>query len=176
MAKARINFRNRLMRCQIILKHMLYIPTLRFLLISSAVLHEPELVSDEPKPSERMCRYIRPIALNLVSEEEKQRLADQLDQLDQLVKEKQYCLNTGFLTTHELCRTLSDYGHTDTAYRLLLKEECLGWLYSVKCGATTVPENWDAYGKDGSRNASFNHYSYGSIVGCLMDTAAVTLM
>ena len=152
---------------------MLYIPTLRFLLISSAVLHEPELVSDEPKPSERMCRYIRPIALNLVSEEEKQRLADQLDQL---VKEKQYCLNTGFLTTHELCRTLSDYGHTDTAYRLLLKEECLGWLYSVKCGATTVPENWDAYGKDGSRNASFNHYSYGSIVGWLMDTAAVTLM
>ena len=120
-----------------------------------------------------MCRYIRPIALNLVSEEEKQRLADQLDQL---VKEKQYCLNTGFLTTHELCRTLSDYGHTDTAYRLLLKEECLGWLYSVKCGATTVPENWDAYGKDGSRNASFNHYSYGSIVGWLIDTAAVTLM
>ena len=141
--------------------------------VFSAVLHEPKLVSDEPKPSERMCRYIRPIALNLVSEEEKQRLADQLDQL---VKEKQYCLNTGFLTTHELCRTLSDYGHTDTAYRLLLKEECLGWLYSVKCGATTVPENWDAYGKDGSRNASFNHYSYGSIVGWLMDTAAVTLM
>ena len=137
--------------------------------VFSAILHEPEHISEERKPSERMCRYIRPIALNLVSEEEKQKLADQLDQL---VKEKQYCLNTGFLTTHELCRTLSDYGHTDTAYRLLLNEECPGWLYSVKCGATTVPENWDAYGKDGSRNASFNHYSYGSIVGWLMDTAA----
>lgn len=137
--------------------------------VFSAVLHEPEHISEERKPSERMCRYIRPIALNLVSEEEKQKLADQLDQL---VKAKNYCLNTGFLTTHELCRALSDYGHTETAYRLLLNEKCPGWLYSVKSGATTVPENWDAYGKDGSRNASFNHYSYGSIVGWLMDTAA----
>ncbi len=137
--------------------------------VFSAVLKEPAQTQDDPVPSARMCRYIRPIALDLVGEEEKRKLAQQLDQL---VKNNNYCLNTGFLTTHELCRTLSDHGYTETAYRLLLNEACPGWLYSVKCGATTVPENWDAYGKDGSRNASFNHYSYGSIVGWLMDTAA----
>ena len=57
-----------------------------------------------------------------------------------------------------------------TAYQLLLNEKMPGWLYSVKCGATTVPENWDAYQKDGTRQASFNHYAYGAITGWLMDT------
>lgn len=137
--------------------------------VFSAVLHEPERMPETEEPSKRMCRYIRPIALDLVDQETKQKLADQLNQL---VEKSDYCLNTGFLTTHELCRTLSDNGYTETAYKLLLNEKCPGWLYSVKCGATTVPENWDAYGKDGSRNASFNHYSYGSVVGWLMDTAA----
>ena len=137
--------------------------------VFSAVLEEPEHLPETEEPSKRMCRYIRPIALNLVDQTTKQKLADQLNQL---VGQSEYCLNTGFLTTHELCRTLSDHGYTETAYRLLLNEKCPGWLYSVKCGATTVPENWDAYGTDGSRNASFNHYSYGSIVGWLMDTAA----
>ncbi len=137
--------------------------------VFSAVLHEPKKFPETEKPSKRMCRYIRPVVLNLVREDEKQAL---VDQLDQLVRENEYRLNTGFLTTHELCRTLSDYGHVETAYRLLLNERCPGWLYSVKHGATTVPENWNAYGEDGSRNASFNHYSYGSVVGWLMDTAA----
>lgn len=137
--------------------------------VFSAVLHEPEYMPETEEPSKRMCRYIRPVALNLVDESTKQKLADQLNYL---VEKSGYCLNTGFLTTHELCRTLSDNGYTETAYKLLLNEKCPGWLYSVKCGATTVPENWDAYGKDGSRNASFNHYSYGSVVGWLLDTAA----
>ena len=51
-----------------------------------------------------------------------------------------------------------------------MNETMPGWLYSVKCGATTVPENWDAYQKDGTRQASFNHYAYGAITGWLMDT------
>lgn len=119
--------------------------------------------------SDRMCRYIRPIVLDLLNEDEKKAAAADLNEL---VCRNQYRLNTGFLTTHELCRTLSDYGYVETAYRLLLNEECPGWLYSVKQGATTIPENWDAYGANGERKSSFNHYSYGAVVGWLMDTAA----
>ena len=117
--------------------------------------------------SERMCRYIRPISFGMLSDEEtKQAVAD----LNDLVIKNGYTLNTGFLTTHELCRTLSDHGYVKTAYELLFNEKMPGWLYSVKCGATTVPENWDAYQEDGTRQASFNHYAYGAITGWLMDT------
>ncbi len=124
-------------------------------------------VPDGKIASERMCRYIRPIILNLLNEEEKRQAADDLNQL--VIKNK-YTLNTGFLTTHELCRTLSIYGYIDSAYRLLLNEECPGWLYSVKKGATTIPENWDSYIPTGGVQASFNHYSYGAIAGWLLDT------
>lgn len=117
--------------------------------------------------SDRMCRYVRPIAFGMLSEEETEQAAADLNEL---VKKNGYTLNTGFLTTHELCRTLSDHGYAKTAYNLLLNEKMPGWLYSVKCGATTVPENWDAYQPDGTRQASFNHYSYGAITGWLMDT------
>ena len=119
--------------------------------------------------SERMCRYVRPIMLDLLNEEEKRAAAYDLNCL---VKRNGYRLNTGFLTSHALCRTLSDYGYTETAYRLLLGEEAPGWLYAVKQGATTILENWYGYQEDGSRKDSFNHYSYGAIVGWLMDTAA----
>ncbi len=119
--------------------------------------------------SERMCRYVRPIVLELLDEEEKRQAAADLNCL---VEKNGYKLNTGFLTTHELCRTLSDYGYTDTAYRLLLQEEQPGWLNPVIHGMTTIPENWRAFQPDGSRRDSFNHYSYGAVAGWLFDTAA----
>lgn len=117
--------------------------------------------------SNRMCHYVRPIALNLLSEQDKKETAKNLNKL---VKSNEYHLNTGFLTTHELCRTLSDYGYADSAYHLLLQEEYPGWLYSVKCGATTIPEAWNAFLPNGGRKDSFNHYSYGAISGWLMDS------
>ena len=119
--------------------------------------------------SKRMCRYIRPIVLGILSKTE---CKDAAKQLNQLVIQNKYHLNTGFLTTHELCRTLSDYGYVDTAYRLLLNEEKPGWLYSVKKGATSILENWEGFQEDGEIKDSFNHYSYGAIAGWLMDSAA----
>lgn len=119
--------------------------------------------------SNHMCRYVRPILLNLITEEEKRQAAADLNDL---VIKNGYHLNTGFLTTHALCRTLSDYGYSETAYRLLLQEDCPGWLYSVKCGATTIPEGWEAYQPDGGRKDSFNHYSYGAVSSWLLDSVA----
>lgn len=122
--------------------------------------------TDEGKiTSERQCEYVRPIAFGLLNGEENRRAADALNAL---VIKNGYHLNTGFLSTPDLCRVLAENGHVDTAYRLLLQEECPSWLYEVKHGATTIWENWDGVRPDGTVHASLNHYSYGAICGWLM--------
>ena len=114
--------------------------------------------------SERQCEYVRPIAFGLLEGDEAQAAADELSRL---VEKNGFHLNTGFLSTPDLCRVLADHGHADTAYRLLLQSECPGWLYAVKKGATTVWETWDGVRADGTVHDSLNHYSYGAITGWL---------
>lgn len=114
--------------------------------------------------SERQCEYVRPIAMGLLDEEmEKEAVED----LNALVIKNGYHLNTGFLSTPWLCGVLSDHGYEDTAYRLLLQDTCPSWLYAVKKGATTIWETWDGIREDGTVHDSFNHYSYGAVVGWL---------
>ena len=116
--------------------------------------------------SDRQCEYVRPIAFGLLDGEEVQAAADALSER---VAKNGYHLNTGFLSTPDLCRVLADNGHTDTAYRLLLQTGCPGWLYAVKKGATTIWETWDGVRADGTVHDSLNHYSYGAISGWLFD-------
>lgn len=76
-------------------------------------------------------------------------------------------LTTGFLSTPHLNPMLSRYGADTTAYTLLLQEECPGWLYPVKQGATTIWERWNSYSLEHGFGPvvmnSFNHYSYGAV-------------
>ena len=120
--------------------------------------------------SRRQCQYVRPIILGLLDSDRERQAA--VDALNALVIEKGYHLNTGFLTTFELCRVLTDYGHGDTAYSLLLQDTRPSWLYAVKKGATAIPESWNFLDDEGKPYASFNHYSYGSISSWLIDRAA----
>ncbi|MCM1026579.1 MAG: glycoside hydrolase family 78 protein [Roseburia sp.] len=121
------------------------------------------------RPTGRQCRYVRPVALGLLNEEEK---GEAVETLAGLIKENGDHIGTGFLTTHELCRVLCRYGQAEKAYDLLLQRERPGWLYPVLHGATTVPESWDAYQDPVKRVESMNHYAYGAIAGWLMDSAA----
>ena len=114
----------------------------------------------------RQCRYVRPLALGLLNTEEKKQFAAELAQN---IRENGNHLNTGFLTTHELCRVLTDNGQIGTAYDLLLQTERPGWLYAVRHGATTMLESWDGMDDEGHVKDSFNHYSYGSVAGWLFD-------
>ena len=114
--------------------------------------------------SERQCEYVRPIAFGLLDGEEIQAAADALNDL---VVGNGFHLNTGFLSTPDLCRVLADHNHIDTAYRLLLQTERPSWLYAVKKGATTIWETWDGIREDGSVHDSLNHYSYGAVTGWL---------
>ena len=83
-------------------------------------------------------------------------------------------MQTGFFATEHLLPLLADHGEAKLAYELLLSEECPGWLYQVKRGATTIWERWDALRPDGTVNesstsggddnmVSFNHYAFGSV-------------
>ena len=85
-------------------------------------------------------------------------------------------LQTGFLGTSILMKTLSDNGMVDIAYELLFQRENPSWLYSVDNGATTIWERWNSYtiekGMASSGMNSFNHYAYGCVCQWLWETVA----
>ena len=115
--------------------------------------------------SDRQCRYVRPLQMGLLTEAEATQAASDLNDL---VVQNNYHLNTGFLTTGSLCTVLAQYGYVETAYRILLQEDTPGWLYAVKNGATTVWESWE--GCNGSTGvSSLNHYSKGAVASWLIE-------
>ena len=114
--------------------------------------------------SVRQAEYVRAIAFDLLNQEEKAQAAAELDQL---VINDGYHLNTGFLSTPSLCPILAEYGYLETAYKLLLQDTMPSWLYAVKKGATTIWETWDGIDENGKPKASLNHYSYGAVCGWL---------
>lgn len=95
------------------------------------------------------------------------------DRLAEMITADGGRFSTGFLGTKHVMMALSEYGHTDTAYGLLLNEGYPGWGYSIANGATSIWERWDSYtveygfgGRDGGNNAqmnSFSHYAFGSV-------------
>lgn len=76
-------------------------------------------------------------------------------------------ISTGFLGTPHIMFALSENGHLDAAYKLLLQESYPSWLYPVKMGATTIWERWDGMKPDSTFQDvgmnSFNHYAYGAV-------------
>lgn len=89
------------------------------------------------------------------------------DRAAELVRENGYRVSTGFAGTPYITWALSEHGHVDDAYRLLLEHECPSWMYPVSMGATTIWERWDSMLPDGSINpgemTSFNHYALGAV-------------
>ena len=91
-----------------------------------------------------------------------------VDQLVEMIRKNAMHLTTGFLGTPYLLHVLSDYGHADVAYDVLLQDSYPSWLYEVLHGATTVWEHWNGIKDDGTFQSahmnSFNHYAYGAVV------------
>jgi alpha-L-rhamnosidase len=91
--------------------------------------------------------------------------------LAELVAEAENRISVGFAGVNVLSDALTLVGRTDTAYDLLLEEECPSWLYAVKKGATTVWERWDSLLPDDTVNpgtmTSFNHYALGAVADWL---------
>ena len=90
------------------------------------------------------------------------------DWLVELIKNNDGKLSTGFLGVKPLLPSLSETGHTNQAYKLLLSTEYPSWGFEVINGANTIWERWNSYikGKGFENNAgmnSFNHYAFGSV-------------
>ena len=96
--------------------------------------------------------------------------------LAEIVAERNYTISTGFAGTPFVTWALSQTGHVDHAYRLLLEDACPSWLYTVSMDATTIWERWDSMLPDGSINpgdmTSFNHYALGAVADWLYKIVA----
>ena len=108
------------------------------------------------------------------------RLAEDLqataDALAELVVRDGTQLRTGFVGTPYILHVLTEYGHADIAWALLLREQYPSWLYPVSKGATTIWEHWDGIMEDGgfwsADMNSFNHYAYGAVIDWIYEKAA----
>lgn len=103
-------------------------------------------------------------------------LQETADALADMIRRDGMQMRTGFVGTPYLLHVLSDYGHADVAYSLLLRREYPSWLYSVGKGATTIWEHWDGIMENGDFWSddmnSYNHYSYGSVADWVYESAA----
>ena len=108
--------------------------------------------------------YSLAIAFDLLEPALREKAAQRLAEV---VREAGYKVSTGFAGTPFVTWALSETGHVEDAYRLLLEEGCPSWLYPVSMGATTIWERWDSMLPDGSINpgemTSFNHYALGAV-------------
>lgn len=128
-----------------------------------------ELITTDAYPldTDRQARLVRPLALDLLTEEQrefaKKRLIRALENYD-------WRLGTGFLSTPLILDVLADID-IEAAYRLLENEQIPGWLSMPKLGATTICESWEGpYNKQGAGAGSLNHYSKGAVCGWFFRT------
>lgn len=102
--------------------------------------------------------------------------AETAETLAQMIKSNGNKLETGFVGAPYLLHALSENGHADTAYDLLLQENYPSWLYEVNRGATSIWEHWDGIRDDGTFWStdmnSYNHYAYGSVIDWIYTVAA----
>ncbi|NEB00394.1 family 78 glycoside hydrolase catalytic domain [Streptomyces sp. SID13726] len=108
--------------------------------------------------------YVLALSMDLLPDAAREAAADRLVAL---IEARDWHLSTGFLGTPRLLPVLTDTGHTDVAYRLLLQRTFPSWGYPIDRGSTTMWERWDSIRPDGSFQDpgmnSFNHYAYGSV-------------
>lgn len=114
--------------------------------------------------------YVLALHMHLLPDQLRTRAADRLVKL---IEESHWTLGTGFLGTPYLLEELSDTGHADVAYRLLLNTDYPSWGYLIQRGATTTWERWNGDQKrdDPSMN-SYNHYAYGAVAEWIYRYAA----
>ncbi|SEG92697.1 alpha-L-rhamnosidase [Thermomonospora echinospora] len=112
--------------------------------------------------------YALAIAFGILDADQKVRAGKRLAEL---VAKAGYRISTGFAGTPLVLHALSDTGHLEEAYLLLLETGCPSFLYPVSMGATTIWERWDSILPDGTVNpsgmTSLNHYALGAVADWL---------
>lgn len=115
----------------------------------------------------RQAKLVRPLALGVLERDVKIKVENRLEQA---LAENGWKIGTGFLSTPFILPVLTAAGKLDAAFHVLENEECPGWLYEPKHGATTIWESWEGYDLEGHPQASHNHYAFGAVCEWLFDT------
>lgn len=118
---------------------------------------------------DRQDDYVRALEFDLLLPEQRPPAAARLAELVTAAGDH---LATGFLSTPLLLQALSNNGHSDVAYRLLLQETAPSWLGQLGRGATTWWETWEGYKDDGHAKVSHDHYTFGSVTRWLHEHVA----
>jgi alpha-L-rhamnosidase len=129
-----------------------------------------DVSTDKNRVIETQTGYVLALHMGLMPKELRAAAAEKLVKK---IEENHWLLGTGFLGTPYLLEVLSDTGHSDVAYRLLLNKEYPSWGYLIDHGATTTWERWngDTMRNDPSMN-SYNHYAYGAVAEWMYRYAA----
>lgn len=126
-----------------------------------------------PRIMKSQTAYIMPLQTQMLDEETSRKAAAYLVDL---LRDNDYCLNTGFIGTPYLNLVLSEYGYDHVAYKLFQQKAYPSWLYPILQGATTIWERWNSYtiqnGFGPVSMNSFNHYSYGAVMDWMMAYSA----
>ena len=127
------------------------------------------VLPDGRMTSDAQTAYALAIAFDLIPDAARREAAG--ERLAELVREAENRIATGFVGTPLVSDALTQTGHLDRAYDLLLEQGCPSWLYQVVMGGTTVWERWDSLLPDGNVNpgtmTSFNHYALGAVADWL---------
>jgi len=131
------------------------------------VINNPDAVA---KSGDTQTGYVLALHMNLVPENLRRAVAQKLVGK---IEGNHGLLGTGFLGTPYLLAVLTESGHRDLAYKLLLNTNYPSWGYLVDHGATTMWERWngDQMKSDPSMN-SYNHYAYGAVADWIYRYAA----
>jgi alpha-L-rhamnosidase len=118
---------------------------------------------------DRQDDYVRGLTFGLLLPEQRPAAAARLADLVTAAGDH---LGTGFLSTPLLLQALSENGHPDVAYRVLLQETAPSWLGQLNRGATTWWETWEGYEENGHAKVSHDHYTFGSVTRWLHEHVA----
>ncbi|MCC6123589.1 MAG: family 78 glycoside hydrolase catalytic domain [Pirellulales bacterium] len=138
-----------------------------------AAFNKAYVTPDARIKGETQTCYVLALAFDLLPVElREQALTHLLDG----IRSRDTHLSTGFPGTALLMPTLSRFGQTPLAYKLLLTETFPSWLFPVKHGATSIWERWDGWTpergfQDPGMN-SFAHYAFGSVGQWMFQTVA----
>lgn len=138
-----------------------------------AYVHSDGYVGAPPasgkEPIETQTGYVLALHMNLLPESLRPIAAKRL--VDRIAANGGK-LATGFLGTPYLLEVLSDTGHADVAYQLLLNTKYPSWGYMIEHGATTMWERWNGDTMRDPGMNSYNHYAYGAVAEWLYRYAA----
>jgi len=100
-----------------------------------------------------------------------------IDELVNNIDEHQEHLTTGIFGTKYMLDVLSEYGHAETAARVVNQKSFPSWGYMIENGATTLWEHWEFSNNTYSHNhpmfGSVSEWFYKWVAGIQLDSSAV---